>query len=377
MQPVTEAERLLLVQSGIEVDFGCEILNFDLTVDSTFGEGGDLSGDLRGGSITWNGDAKIHRTARLAVSTEWPWGSRLVKPYITVTDGTLTSSWPVGVFMVVTPEKPVGEDPVTYSVQAFDRIYLLDRKIADDYTVTSGTTYYDALVQVFTDAGLTGFSIDGDAVGYTVPTTKTWPLVARSTDPDTTASPVSWLRVINDLLLAINFRGVWADENGVFRCQRYLEPAVRAPEFTFDADDPRVSIVGEDRTVVQDFYKSPNRWVFLRTNGGTGVVGDGIYEVDGTDAELDARGGLDWPEVFEYEAASQAVLEDLGDRRVASDRRVTTTNKVTTGPFPVAGHWDVFTYRDAAAGGTSKVIATDWEFDLSGGDVSWTWERVS
>jgi hypothetical protein len=205
--------------------------------------------------------------------------------------------------------------------------------------------------------------------------------VARSTDPDQTDTPVTWLRIINDLQQAWNGRGVWCDDNGLYRLERYQAPSERAPEFTFDADDPTVSIVGEDRTVVADQWKQPNRWVFLWSNrpgGEQAVEGDGMYVYDLPDSDpmSAANRGLVWTKVYKYEAASQDVLEAIGARRVADDQRISTQYRVGTGPFPAAGHADVFTYIDSAIGGSVKVQASTWELDLLGADMSWTWEAV-
>lgn len=375
MQTLTLDQAALLVGDRLEVSAGCDVLDLDLNVT------GDISDHLVAGTIARNMRARIHGTCSLDLSTDLAWGTQLVRPYMTLSDGDVSERFNVGVFMLTTPEQVLGDDLPVRSTDGFDRLYLLDREVADDYVRSEGETYYEALVQVFDDAGLTGFLIDGAAADYTLPVDREWPLVARSTDPDQTSSPVTWLRVVNDLLTAINFRGVWADENGLYRCQQYLAPAARSPEFTFDVDNIRENIVVA-RTVIEDQWKTPNRWVFLwqnRPGGMSSTPGDGLYERNlDDDHPLSAVSrDLDWPKVYSYEAASQAVLEELGDRRVADDLGALAVYKVTTGPFPAAGHWDVVTYADDAAGGSVKAVATDWELDLSGGDMSWTWEAVS
>lgn len=373
---LTTAQAALLTATHLDVSAGCEVLNLDLTLATSYGVDGGISADLVGGSVSRHMNAKIHGTCRLDLTVELPWGSVLVRPYMIVNGERFDG----GVYMLTTPESPIGETPATFSAQGFDRVYLLDREVGRDYSLTVGTTYYDALVQVFSDAGLTGFHIDGAAVGFTLPVDREWPLVATSTDPDQTDTPVTWLRIINDLLGAINFRGVYADASGVYRCQQYLGPEVRSPVFTFDADDVTVDIVGE-RSRLYDIYKTPNQWVFLWSNrpgGEQDVEGDGMYTVDNLadGATSQVARGLVWTKVFRYEAASQAALQSLGDRRVAADLRVSETWRVTTDEWPAAGHFDVFTYRDVAAGGERRVQALEWEYDLTGGRVSWLWETV-
>lgn len=370
----------LLQCDALETAAGCEVLNADLTVRE------DISDDLlEAGSRTEHHLANtIHGTCALRLTRALVWGVDLVRPYMVLTDpvGGTTGRVNLGVYQLVTPERPVGEDPTTYSTSGFDRLYLLARQVGRDYAAMAGTTYRQALLDAFTAAGVTGVLIEGTAADDVLPVDRLWPLIGRSTDPDQTTSPVTWLRVVNDLLRAINFRAVWCDEDGRFRCQAYIEPAERPGEFLFTADDPRVTIIGEERTVVEDVFKTPNVWVFRQTNrpdsAPAAVEGDGIYTVrndlDGP-TSVAAR-GLEWPSVIDYEAATQDKLVELGNRRVANDRRLTTTFEVATGPFPVAGHADVFTYADSDAAGTVKVQALSRTLPLDGSDMRWVWEAV-
>lgn len=383
MQPLTAAPRDgftvaqvtdLLTGPAVSVDFGAERLAGDLSVVA------DISADLAGGEVARSCYATIHGTCDLQLSAELAWGVDLVRPYMTLSDGTVEARWNLGVYCLTTPDRNVGESPMTWVVQGYDRLMLLSRQVGADYAVASGTTYRQALLDVFASAGLTGVLIDGAAADDTLPAAKSWPLVAADqADPDQTDTPVTWLRIVNDLLRAINFRAVWCDANGLFRCEAYQEPAVRAPEFSFDTAG-HSTIVAEDRTESQDVWSTPNRWVFRWSNGGTGVEGDGIYTVLLSDLYPDhpltaANRGLTWSSVVDYEAASQAKLVALGDRRVAGDLRVARRVSARTGPFPGAGHFDVYRLVDAEMG-TRKVQASSWRMPLDGGDVEWDWEVI-
>lgn len=385
MQPLTAPPRdtltagqvrALLRAGNVTVDVGAELIAPNLTVLE------DISDDLEGGQVSHSLYAEIHRTCQLAMSRELVWGVDLVRPYMTMASGGTTARWNLGVYCMTTPERSVADDPELFQVDGYDRVMMLDRQVGADYTVASGANYRTALLAAFTAAGMTGVIVESDAALLTLPAAKTWPLIGSDqSDPDQTSSPATWLRIINDLLRAINFRSVWCDENGLFRCERYMPPATRGPEFEFDADDPLLSIVGEERVLTSDVWATPNRWVFRQTNrtGGapTPTEGDGIYTVtnnsDGP-TSITSR-GLTWTAVIDYEAASQAILVELGNRRVAADRRGTAMLSVTTGPFPPAGHADIYTYRDADVGDRT-VQAVAWEMPLDGSDVSWQWETV-
>jgi hypothetical protein len=372
----TEQVTALLLSDNLSVTAGCELLTPTLTVRE------DISADLEGGRIERAVFATIHGTCTLNLARALSWGIDHVRPYMTLSDGSVTARFNCGVYVLTTPERVVGSSPETYSVQGYDRVMLLQRQVGAAYTVTAGTTYRTAILNTFTAAGLTGVLIEGSAADSTLPTARTWPLVANNeADPDQTTTPATWLRVINDLLRAINFRGVWADENGLFRCEPYRDPDSRPVEFTFDADSVK-TIVGEQRTLIEDMWATPNRWVFRQTNRAVGAPvateGDGIYTVvNQTDGptSINAR-GLTWTSVVDYEAASQAALVGLGNRRVKADRRLTSQLKVTVGPFPCAGHADVYAYRDSAVGNRT-VQAVRWSYDLSGSDVQMEWEAVS
>lgn len=380
MQPVTDEQAAILRSDALEVDYGLELLSPTLQVLE------DISADLaEGGQVTRNMNREPHGQCALRLTRALRWGIDLVRPYMVLTDTTTgaTARWSIGVFALTTPSTPVGEDPVTYDVQGYDRLYLLQREVAAEYTALAGVSYRQALLDAFTAAGLTqDVLIEGSAADDVLPTTRVWSLVGRSTDPDQDRSPATWLRVVNDLLEAINFRSVWADSDGRIRCQAYQPPNDRPVEFTFSADDPRLTILGAERTVTSDVWQTPNRWLFRQTNRPQGApvatIGDGLYEVTLPDEHpLSAVSrGLDWPRVVDYEAATQAKLVELGDRRVAYDLRVTTSIEVRTGPFPPAGHADVFTYDDLDAGGSRKVQAVEWALPLSGADMTWTWEAA-
>lgn len=376
MQPVTAEQAALLTCDAPAVDFGCDLLTLNLEYLE------DLSPDVTGGQVSRSMNRAPHGELRLQLSRELAWGTVLVRPWQSITD-TVTgdsATWYTGAYLLTTPEQPEDEDVPLLDATGGDRSQLLDRPVAEDYTAAAGTTYRQALLDVFTAAGLSGVLVEGSAADDVLPVDRDWPLVGRSSDPDQTDSPVTWRRIVNTLLEAINFRAVWVDESGLFRCQAYRDPAARPPEFTFDAEDAHTTIVGTERRLLRDVWKTPNRWVFRQSNRPDGAPapteGDGIYTYDLPDehALSAVSRGMVWPTVFDYEAATHNKLVELGDRRVAYDLRITSTLKVRTGPFPCAGHADVFTFL---AGSSRKVQAASWSFDLAGSDVTWDWEVVS
>ena len=357
----------LLLAPAITVNAGLERLNSSLVVQE------DISNDLLSGQVERVMNATVHGTCKLEISRVLSWGLDLVRPYMTLTDGKITARFNLGVFSLTTPERAVGWTPETYACSGFDRLYLLHRPVGDSYAIVAGTGYLAAVRSVVTAAGLSGVELDGTAEAKTLPTDMTWPLRPVSG----TVGSTTWLNIVNDLLAAVSYRGLWADENGVFRSEPYVNPITRAPEFTFTVDAQ--TIVGEDRTYVQDIWAVANRWVFIQQNPTAAPVeGAGQYTVNNANNGLTSQSsrGLTWTKVVELGAADQPSLVAQGDVIVAADQRVAATVKPTIGPFPVAGHWDVFTLVDPSLSVT-KVVCSQWQLPLDGSDMTVVWDVIA
>jgi hypothetical protein len=278
------------------------------------------------------------------------------------------------VFCLTTPDRELGETPATFSAQGYDRLYLLNRPVGFTYAANEGQSYLDAVRTVFIAAGLTGYLLDSAAADKVLPSTQVWPLIS-----DKGVGTVTWLSIINDLFAAINYRGVWADENGLFRGTPYVNPKDRAPEFTFDSGTR--TVLGTKRTQTKDVWSVPNRWVFVQQNldpETTPTEGAGIYTynnyAEGPTSQI-VRGRV-WPSVVQLDAADQATLVAQGDQRVSADLSVTETRKVTTSPFPAVGHADVAIHDDPILG-VSKVQLMQWDLDLGGADTQMTFSVVT
>lgn len=359
---LTDAQvRALITGPRLDKWAGAELLDLNLRVIE------DISDDLASCTVTRNMDATIHGACRVSLSRQIDWGTQLVRLYQTLSDGIITARFNVGVFSLTTPQHPYGPIPATYDSQGYDRLYWLNRQVGDSRSVATGAKVLAAVRQAFTDAGLTGVSIDPAADDKTLPKAMTWPLLPQD------AQPATWLRVVNDLLPTVSYRGVWADQDGEYRSQLDVTPLARETEWTFD-EGPTTTIQTEDRTLVEENWQTPNRWIFVQSNrpiGSTPTDGAGLYTVDRSAG--DPRGV--WPIQVSFDVTDQASLEALGDARVDADTHAVRTWKVTTGPFPLAGHWDVASLT--VDGETHKVVCTDWQQDLVGGTVDWTWQEVS
>lgn len=383
---LTDAQVRWLLTGAPTVAYGrgLELLDSDLTLLD------DITDALEDGSVTRTMNADVHGTCQLKLSRDIDYATQLVRPYMTLTDGALSARFYVGAYTLRKGQDTFGSSIPSISVDGSDRLWLLNRP-ADAWAALADTGVIAAVLDVFAAAGVTGVLIDGTAQDKTLPADMLWPLFGTASDGTTANGTTTWLQIVNKLLSTINYRGVWCDELGRFRSQPYVDPGDRAPEFFFDFDDERNSIVSPSRTRARDLSSLPNRWVFVQQNvvsadgsSATPVDGAGLYVVDHSQVTSAPgyRKGLVWSGApVQLPAADQESLVALGDAYVAAAERVATTLTVTTAPFPAAWHWDVYTYSDTEVGGLMTVEESAWTLDLgqSGGvpnDMQRTWSVI-
>ncbi|HBJ72819.1 MAG TPA: hypothetical protein DDY88_03720, partial [Actinobacteria bacterium] len=352
---LTDAQvRSLLTGDEVGITAGLDLL------DSSNAFVEDISDDLASGEVTRNNFADVHGACRLVISRELAWGRDRVRPYMTLTNAPLTARFNLGVFVLTTPDSVRGETPASFTASGFDLLHLLQSGPGDTYAAESGT-YFDAIQDAWTASGIGApLLLDGTASATTLPAAMVWAL--------TETQPATWLRIINDLLTAINYRGVWMDQDGNGRSEPYVAPSSRPVEWTFDTSDLSTDIVGEQRSLASDVWAAKNHWRFVRKNmTAQPVEGAGIYTVTNASTgrtSVAAMGRTIKAPVQYLDAADQASLVAQGDQIIAKDKAVSRTFTITVDPLPPAGHFDVVQLSDA--GDSDKCQVTSWTLPLDG-----------
>jgi len=356
---LTTAQTVTLLESEhLFVDAGLELLDADdvLIQDIT----SDLIAD--GSSVSRGIYNTIHGTCRLRISRELQWGWQRLRPFLLASSDDVTYyRFNLGVFLPATPERMVGESPVVYDVDGFDKLDVLNAPIGSSISVASGAAIVDAVESLISGAGEAKVNIDPSAE------VTTSDRVYSLTEDWTT------LTVCNDLLASIGYQALWADRDGWFRSTPYVSPADRATVWTYDADSAS-STVGESRSSVQDYYRAANRIVAINDDptNDVPVVGDGIYTVsnqsDGL-TSIDARGGRIITRIVRGSYASQAALETAATEALDTEKRVANYVTLSVAPNPTHRHFDVVRLIDSALPVDGRFIVTDWELPLSGEDM--------
>lgn len=361
-EELTEAEVLSVIRDdpAVFTSAGLEVIGMDLLMIE------DLTDLFAGGKITRGSYDIIHAKADFTLESELDWGGVLLRPYMLWyrNDGE-PIRFNLGAYFPVVPGYDVGELPQVYTMEGFDILDLLGDLVGESYSVVAGTSYVAAVEQILTELGYTRFSISTEYASTVLPSTRTWAI----------DSNLTWLTIVNDLLNAVGYQGIWSDWDGRLRSDPYRAPRERASEFTYTSD-VLTSMISRKRRLETDFYRAPNRWVFYRTNNVDGeppVEGNGVYtyinQSEGP-TSVEARRGRVVSKVLGLEAADHDALVRQAQVTISEDLFPQTRIPVTTAPNPLHWHFDRCTVADEALGPVYEVLDTRWILPLSGEDMS-------
>lgn len=369
MRPVADTDRasilaLIKTNPSMLIGAGLDLLDRNLTVVA------DLSNDLQDGEVSRSNYATLHGSFSFTLTTQLSWGSAIVRPYMLVGgEGMTTQRFNLGAYFTNTPDHVTGTDPTVYSVQGYDLLDALNSPVGDSYAVQAGVEYLTAIETILINQGYSRYTIDSARAGTLLPESRGWAI----------SENVTWLSIVNDLLAAIGYRGIYSDWDGQLVCVPYIAPEVRQVEWGYD-DGEYTSELGPQQTVKHDFYATPNRWVAVRTNMPEGTSpsdsdGIAIYQND-SDGETSVEGrGRVITKRIDVEAADQDALTTALMQQVASDKTVSTSIDAETTPNPLHWHFDVLAVNTQELG-TLKVRENSWKLPLNGAMMSHEWAVI-
>jgi hypothetical protein len=262
--------------------------------------------------------------------------------------------WPLGVFLLSTPKRTLSERGiVTREVKAYDQLVVLNQdKIGDRYVVNAGAYYTEAIADLIAPLGLTAAITASD---LTLPGAREW-------EPGTTL-----LRILNDLLAAINYESAWFDESGRLICRPYLSPADRSSEYTY-ADD-RYSMRTGSAGQTLDLFDIPNQWVLVKSEGDEPPLVSVYTNDDPSSRTSTAARGRTIVDYREGEdAADQETLDAKARRYAFNASQVFETIEIETAVMPMHSNADVLSLEIPALGiDGQKFSEQSWAFELRRG----------
>lgn len=290
------------------------------------------------------------------------WLSDLIRPEIVI-DGIIH---PLGVYIPTTVEEIYdtnGLEVLSYSVEAYDRCWLMKTTIPSQIFFGSGVKYTTAIEALMTRSGVSLVSLtDNDAT--------------LTEDRSDWNIGTDCLTVVNQLLSEINYNPVWFDKDGVAILEPASEPTANNIEHTFDAEDPETLVLA-GITKTMDIYNAPN--VFLCVCNNADKSGVMTATASNTNPQsplsINRRGRSIMTVVNVDNIASQEELQAYANRLRNQSMITGETIQVKTGILPNFGVNDVvaLSYGDTF----SICLEKSWSMDLRvGGQMTHTLEKV-
>lgn len=315
--------------------------------------------NVSGGSLQNNALSDIKRGGTFQISEDdnIDWPRERIMPFfrLRMPNGGW-AEWPLGVFLLATPKRSVRSVRTIRSVEAYDQLLVLaDDRIEDRYVVSKDSSYTDA-VRLFLQ--------DTPGLGRIIITNSNAILpVDREWEPNTTR-----LRIVNDLLGAINYNSLYFDAMGVGRVTPYQEPGGRPIDYRYLADSN--SLISPEAESDLDMFDVPNRFI--------GVVSEpdrpplrSVYVNENPESPTSTvRRGRIIVEVMEdMEAADQEALDSLVRRAALRRAQIYEGLSISTAVMPFHGNLDVLEVNYDRIGEAGRYIETSWSFDLEPGSL--------
>lgn len=238
---------------------------FDL-LERRFTANGDpipeaVVGQLHGvtaGEVSWTYNASIKGGGSITVvetGQDIDWATARIRPVAILNDAT---EIPIGVFIPSAPKRTHTATGTLVPVELLDKCSLLDQ---DVYADTDTGMALPFSLAVGSDVLLTVKSLIED-VGEATP-------LIPPDEGILTSSPMTWdvgttrLRIINDLLSAINYFSLWVDGTGAFRTTKYTPPKDRPAVYSLLAPFEDGRLMSPEWNSEEDIYSIPNRFVAI------------------------------------------------------------------------------------------------------------------
>ena len=271
-------------------------------------------------------------------------------------EDTTKSGWVefyLGEFLLSSPTRTEENGQVIREVEAYDGLVILtDDKFDSAYTVTAGTNYVQAVIDILASAGITKYNV---------------PETDKTLSKDIVFEVgKEKLYAINDLLRAINYESIHVDVNGYFTSAYYRSPADRASEYEYFTNSDSVVFGGYSEEL--DAFALPNKWV-VKADRGEEVPLVSTYVNDKPESPLSTinrgRNIVDYRELNDI--ADQVTLDAYTERIVYESSQRFGKITFETGLMPMHDYSDVFNiyFNDLEVSG--KYSETSWSMPLAVG----------
>ncbi len=307
-------------------------------------------------NINYDSLADIKRTARFELkdTCEIDWLNEKIQPFVLLR--MLDGNWvefSQGIFLLPTPRRHHNGSFISRSIEAYDGNLILNNdKFLKRYTISSGISYYDAIVQIIKSAGISKINIE-----YTDK--------VLDRDLEFEIGDTKLTRV-NELLEAINYVQLHVDENGYFTSYKYISPSDRIPEITYRDDKQSVIIPDVEEEI--DIFNVANSWVCVASNPESEPLVS-TYENNNPDSKTSIiNRGM---RIVDYrtidEIADQYTLNDYVSRIAYEASQIYGNIDFKSAVMPIHGYSNVLNFNYSGLSINDKYSEVSWSMPLTAG----------
>jgi len=217
---------------------------------------GDIDG-VTGGSLSWDASADLPgggSISLLDLGENIDYSAGRVRVWWQVAG---EPEWPLGVYVMAAPTEAHSGAGVARDISLIDKLAVpRDSALTATFQVAKGANIVAAAVSVLT--GIGEVRVAATESSKTLTNAMTW-------DPGT-----SRLTVINDLLAAAAYAGLWTDRFGQYRIEPYVEPAQRA--VTWEFEEGESAIHSPDWQYELDLWSASNTVILTSQADDAGTV---------------------------------------------------------------------------------------------------------
>lgn len=313
----------------------------------------DLDG-VMSGSVENNYLADIKRTAKFQfdLGVNMDWGKDRIRPWfrLLMPDGGW-AEWPLGIFLPTSPTRQIRGAGGTREIEAYDQLLVLrDDKVESRYVIPTLSNYVEEIRLLLESSGVTTINISASTAS--LPTAREW-------EPGT-----SKLRIVNDLLGAINYTSLSFDAFGAAVAQPYSSPEGRPTGVTYEANER--SLLEPDISHTIDYFEIPNKWVLVMSEPEVSFSSTYTNTNPNSPTSTVSRGRTITH--FEaVEASDQTALDELAARMAFEASQVFETIEFSSALMPHHGDGDIVELKHSASGISARYTEHTWSLELSAG----------
>lgn len=303
-------------------------------------------------TMNWLADIKRTATFQLKDTDQIDFLSNRIKPYVQLRIPPYGPNdwveWPQGVFLLSSPQRTTDTTGTRWrSVTAYDagQVYA-DDLVTARYTVAAAAKYTDA---VSTLLGSVPKNITTSV--SVLPAALEWP-------PGT-----SKLKIINELLSAVNYESLSFDEDGIATVRPYRLPSQRPSEFTYA--DNAVSVMLPTVTQDLDLFSVPNSWVLVVSNPDQSALTSTYTNSNPASPTSTVRRGRTIVDFrTQQNAADQGSLDALVSRLAFEASQVYEAIQFETGLMPIHSGNDAYRIEYSPMAIAAQYSEHGWVMEL-------------